>query len=54
MSQQLIDLVEQSSLKAGQDVPQFEVGDTVDVQIEGLGTLSNQVVAPGSAAATGE
>ncbi|MEN1681100.1 MAG: 50S ribosomal protein L19 [Planctomycetota bacterium] len=29
MSQQLLDLVEQSSLK--EDKPQFEVGDTVDV-----------------------
>ena len=31
MSQQLIDLVEQSSLKTGDDVPKFEIGDTVDV-----------------------
>ncbi|QDS95617.1 50S ribosomal protein L19 [Roseimaritima multifibrata] len=29
MSQQIIDLVEKSSLK--EDVPQFEIGDTVDV-----------------------
>ncbi len=31
MSQQILDLVEQSSLKTGDDLPQFEVGDTVDV-----------------------
>ncbi len=31
MSQQLMDLVEQSSLKAGDDLPKFEIGDSVDV-----------------------
>lgn len=31
MSQQLLDLVEQSSLKTGDDLPEFEIGDTVDV-----------------------
>ena len=31
MSQQLLDQVEQSSLKQGDDIPQFDVGDTVDV-----------------------
>ena len=31
MSQQIMDKVEQSCLKAGDDVPQFDIGDTVDV-----------------------
>jgi large subunit ribosomal protein L19 len=31
MSQQLMDLVEQTSMKAKDDVPQFDVGDLVDV-----------------------
>ncbi len=31
MSQQLMDLVEQSSLKEGDDKPKFEIGDSVDV-----------------------
>jgi large subunit ribosomal protein L19 len=31
MSQQIISAVEESSLKKGDDVPQFDVGDTVDV-----------------------
>ena len=31
MSQQIMELVEQSTLKTKEDVPQFDVGDTVDV-----------------------
>ena len=31
MSQQLLDIVEKQSMKQGDDVPQFEIGDTVDV-----------------------
>ncbi len=31
MSQQILELVEQSSLKTGDDLPKFEVGDSVDV-----------------------
>lgn len=31
MSQQIIAAVEESSLKAGEEVPQFDIGDTVDV-----------------------
>jgi large subunit ribosomal protein L19 len=31
MSQEIINHVEQSSLKQGRDVPAFEIGDTVDV-----------------------
>ncbi len=31
MSQEIMNLVEQASLKQGDDVPQFEIGDTVDV-----------------------
>ncbi|TWT47783.1 50S ribosomal protein L19 [Botrimarina hoheduenensis] len=31
MSQKILDLVEQSSLKHGEDYPEFEIGDTVDV-----------------------
>ena len=31
MSQALIELVEQSSLKQGDDLPEFEIGDSVDV-----------------------
>ena len=31
MSQQILDLVEQSSLKTGDDLPKFDIGDTVDV-----------------------
>ena len=31
MSQQILELVEQSSLKTGDDLPEFEIGDTVDV-----------------------
>ncbi|MCA9248132.1 MAG: 50S ribosomal protein L19 [Planctomycetales bacterium] len=31
MSQQLLEQVEQASMKQGDDVPQFEIGDTVDV-----------------------
>ena len=32
MSQQILDLVEQSSLR--EDIPEFEIGDTVDVHTE--------------------
>jgi len=31
MSQQILEQVEQSSLKQGDNIPQFDVGDTVDV-----------------------
>ena len=31
MSQQILELVEQSSLKTGDDLPEFEIGDTVNV-----------------------
>ena len=31
MSQQILDLVEKSSLKDKDEVPQFDIGDTVDV-----------------------
>lgn len=31
MSQQILDKVEQASLKQGDDYPEFEIGDTVDV-----------------------
>jgi large subunit ribosomal protein L19 len=31
MSQQILALVEASSLKQGADIPQFDIGDTVDV-----------------------
>jgi large subunit ribosomal protein L19 len=31
MSQEILNYVEQSSMKQGGDVPQFEIGDTVDV-----------------------
>jgi large subunit ribosomal protein L19 len=31
MSQQILKHVEESSLKQGEDIPQFEIGDTVDV-----------------------
>lgn len=31
MSQQILELVEQASLKTGDDLPKFEVGDSVDV-----------------------
>ncbi|TWT90764.1 50S ribosomal protein L19 [Pseudobythopirellula maris] len=31
MSKQILDLVEKASLKQGDDLPQFEIGDTVNV-----------------------
>ncbi|MEM7457313.1 MAG: 50S ribosomal protein L19 [Planctomycetota bacterium] len=31
MSQEIMKLVEEASMKKGDDVPQFEIGDTVDV-----------------------